>query len=183
MDGYLLDTNHLIPLLRDRHPHREIVLQQLGTAAADSPVYVASSTLAELEVGCCLGATERFEAQAELREVVRANNLSVLDFTRHTAAEYGSLKASLMQKFNREHAKKNKAKWPELWTSPDKASTLGIDEFDLLVVSHAIERRLILVTTDFMRRILEGIAWPGDCPDPVNWIPVHDPDNRGIGTS
>jgi hypothetical protein len=67
------------------------------------------------------------------------------------------LKASLMRKFNREGIK-NAAKWPEVWTSPDKGKTLGIDEFDLLVVSHAVERRLVLVTADLMLRICQGIG-------------------------
>lgn len=171
MDGYLLDTNHLVPLLRDRHPHRAAVLNGVAAAAADAPIYVASATLAELEVGCCFGTEEeRDEAQTEIREVVRENRLGVLEFTIHTAAEYGALKAALMQKYNRENAKKNRSKWPELWTSPDKGASLGVDELDLLIVSHAIERRLVLVTNDRMLRILDGIAWPGECPEPANWV-------------
>jgi predicted nucleic acid-binding protein len=139
-------------------------------AAPDAPVYVSTATLAELEVGCCIGPTDRAEAQTEIREVIRTNKLSVLDFTKHTAAEYGALKAALMLKYNREQVKKNKAKWPEVWTTPNKGATLGVDEFDLLVVSHAIERRLVLVTIDPMLRILDGIIWPNDCPKPVSWI-------------
>ena len=170
MDGYLLDTNHLVPLLRADHRDRAAVLNGLAAASAQAPVYVATATLAELEVGCCIGLTERSEAQTEIREVIRANKLSIKDFTNHTAAEYGALKAALMLKYNRMQVKSNKSKWPELWTSPDRGVTLGVDEFDLLVVSHAMERRLVLVTADPMRRILEGIEWPSDCPMPVSWI-------------
>jgi len=54
MDGFLLDTNHVIPLLREQHDHRATILQRLGTLAAESPVYIATATIAELEVGCCL---------------------------------------------------------------------------------------------------------------------------------
>ena len=137
--------------------------------AADSPVCIAATTLAELEVGFVLGYKDRFQAQAELREVMRENNLSVVDFTKHTAAEYGTLKAGLMQKYNRE-ALKRRAKWPEAWISADTGRTLDVDEFDLLVISHAVERRLVLVTSDPMRRIFDGIIWPSDCPEPVSWI-------------
>ena len=77
MDGYLLDTNHLVPLLREHHPHRAAVLKGLATAAADAPVYVATATLAELEVGCCFGQREQSEAQAEIRQVISGNKLDV----------------------------------------------------------------------------------------------------------
>jgi len=174
MDGYLLDTNHLIPLLRDHHPHRTAVLKELAMASTDAPVYVATATLAELEVGCCIGAKERSEAQTEIREVIRGNRLSVLEFTKHTAVEYGALKAVLMRKYNREGVKRA-AKWPEVWTSPDKGVTLGVDEFDLLVVSHAIERRLVLATTDQMLRILEGLNSGADGLNVISWVPAHVP--------
>lgn len=170
MDGYLLDTNHLVPLLRVGHRDGKGVINGLAKVSADAPVYIVTATLAELEVGCCIGPTARSDAQAEIREVIRANKLSVLDFTKHTAAEYGALKATLMDKYNREQVKRNRAKWPEIWTSPNKGASLGIDEFDLLVVSHAIERRLVLVTNDPILRILDGIVWPSDCPQPVSWI-------------
>ena len=174
MDGYLLDTNHLVPLLRDGHQYRAEVLKQLATSAADAPVYVAAATLAELEVGCCFPHKnkDRSDAQSEIREVIRANRLSIIDFTKHTAAEYGALKAGLMQKYNRDGLKKKRAKWPEAWIDPDTGRTLDVDEFDLLAISHAIERRLVLVTSDSMRRILDGIEIPADCPGFVNWIPT-----------
>ena len=173
MDGYLLDTNHLVPLLRDSHPHRKPILNGLTNAAKDAPVFVATATLAELEVGCCIGPQDRSDAQTEIREIIRENRLNVIDFTKHTAAEYGTLKAGLMHKYNRQGVK-NAAKRPEIWTSPDKGATLGVDEFDLLIISHAIERKLVLVTIDQMRRIFEGVVWPGDCPEPVNWTSEAD---------
>jgi predicted nucleic acid-binding protein len=173
MDGYLLDTNHFIPLLREKDDRRTKILTELA-AVSESPVCVATATIAELEVGCCLGKMhERSEAQSELREVIKANKLRVLEFTNHTAAEYGALKAALMQKYNREGLKRA-AKWPERWPNPDTGGALEIDEFDLLVVSHAVERKLVLVTTDSMRRIMDGIVWPGDCPEPISWISENE---------
>jgi len=74
-----------------------------------------------------------------------------------------------MRKYNREGLKKA-AKWPEDWTSPDKGTTLGVDELDLLVVSHALERRLVLLTTDPMLRILEGIGGAEENLMLDNWI-------------
>lgn len=176
VDGYLLDTNHIIPLLRGDGDCRTAILRRMAELPEDSPVYIATATLAELEVGCCcLGPKgdfdpeKRWEAQEEIRDRVRANKLSILEFTRHTAAEYGSLKAALMRKYNR-GGMRNAAKWPEGWTSPDKGKTLGVDEFDLLIISHAIERNLVLVTTDPMLRICEGIGEANEVPILDDWM-------------
>jgi len=152
----VLDTNHVIPLLRDGHEHRPAIQRRLERIPADSPIYVATVTVAELEVGCCLGTAARSDAQEEIRRVIRKNGLTPLEFTVHTAAEYGVLKASLMQKYGR-GGLKQAAKWPEMWTSPLKGHPLGVDELDLIMVSHGIERNLVLVTTDPMNRIFDGV--------------------------
>ncbi len=172
-NGYLLDANHLIPLLRPNDDRRTAILARMAAESARSPMFVATATLAELEVGFCLwqDGDPRSELQAEFRKTIRTNDLNVLDFTDHTAAEYGVLKAALMLKYNRQNVTKNRAKWPEVWTSPDKGATLdGVDEFDLLVVSHAIERNLVLVATDPMLRICDGLDDVPDCPQFVDWI-------------
>lgn len=154
-----MDTNHLIPLLREGHEHRPAILQRLAAVPPQSPVYIATATVAELEVGCCFQQKGRLESQAEIRKVIRANGLRILKFTSHTAAEYGVLKAALMRRYGREGLKKA-AKWPEVWTSPVKGQPLGVDEMDLLVISHAIERNLVLVTSDKMKRIREALSEP-----------------------
>lgn len=139
VNGYLLDANALFPLLRPGNAAGARVLARLRAVPGDSPVCIASATIAEAEVGCCLQSGERSEAQAEIRDVVHANNLRVLDFTTHTAAEYGALKAAMMLRYNRLALKsRNRAKWPERWPRPDTGADLGIDEFDLIVVSHAL---------------------------------------------
>ncbi len=125
--------------------------------APESPVYIATATVAELEVGCCFQQNGKLESQAEIRAVVRTNGLRILDFTSHTAAEYGALKAALMRKYDREGLRKA-AKWPEVWTSPVKGQPLGVDEMDLLMISHAIERNLVLVTSDKMERIRNAVC-------------------------
>jgi predicted nucleic acid-binding protein len=158
VDGYLLDANALFSLLKPNDPKRQVILAHIRAVPAEAPIFVATSTLAEAEVGCCLGDRARSEAQAEIRETIRANGFGVIDFTRHTAAEYGALKAALMYKYNRAGVKKNAAKWPEAWPNPATGRSLDIDEFDLLVVAHALERRLVLVTNDEMHRIRDGLG-------------------------
>ncbi len=174
MDGYLLDTNHVIPILRDKDDHRAAILHRLGTVAAESPVYIATATIAELEVGCCLRTSGRDEGQAEIREVIRANGVKILDFTIHTAAEYGGLKAALMRTYNRKGVEKA-AKWPEAWPNPDTGQKLGIDELDLIIISHAVERNLVLVTSDPMKRINEGIRSTEIAVRSENWVAAPGP--------
>ena len=174
MDGYLLDTNHVVPLLRNNDDHRAAILQRLGTVAAESPVYIATATIAELEVGCCLRTSGRVEGQAEIREVIHANGVKVLDFTIHTAAEYGGLKAALMRKYNRKDFVQA-AKRPEAWVHADTGDKLGFDEMDLIIISHAVERNLVLVTSDPMKRINDGIRSTEIAVRSENWVAAPGP--------
>jgi len=172
MDGYLLDANHLFPLLRANDANRTAILKRMATVPSDAPVYVATATLAELELGC-FWPHERPQAQTEIRDTIRTNKLTVLDFTNHTASVYGELKAALMRKYNRKGLNRA-SKVPERWTSPDKGATLGVDEFDLLVVCHALERRLVLVTLDPMLRICQGIGEAANGLGFDNWVPASN---------
>ena len=124
---------------------------------AGSPVSVSVAALAELEVGCSFGSKNRDEARRELRETIASNHFTIRDLTKHSAAVYGELKAQLMTKFNRQ-GRRGGAKRPDEWPLPDKAGKLGIDEFDLLMVTHALEYRLVLVTKDEMSRIRDGLG-------------------------
>ena len=155
MDGYLLDTNVLIPLLRPNHKDYETIKRRLVQATTGSPVWVSVAALAELHVGAFLSVGDSDRARREIEETIADHHLWVREITRHTAAMYGDLKARLMLKYNRPTGK---GKWPENWPLPDKGVMLGVDEFDLLMVSHALEYGLVLVTNDEMRRIREGLG-------------------------
>ena len=156
MDGYLLDTNVLVDLLSPGGTHRDEIVEKIKAIDPNSPLYVATPALAELEVGCFLGARDYDEARNEIASVIQHHKFQIRDFTHHTAAVYGDLKAKLMRKFSRKG--KGKAKRPESWTFPDTAEKLCIDELDLFMVAHALEQNLVLVTNDLMKRIQEGIG-------------------------
>lgn len=81
---------------------------------------------------------------------------------------YGNLKAQLMLKYNRKGVPRG-SKWPETWPLPHKGSVLGVDEFDLLMVAHALEHRLVLVTNDEMRRIRDGLGGAADDLQVEDW--------------
>lgn len=169
MDAYLLDTNHVITLLRENDARRAILLSKLAALPPESPVCIATVTLAELEVGCACKAAGRMEAQAELREVVAKNRFDVRPFTKHTAAEYGAIKAALMKQYDRA-GRKNAAKWPEAWAKPVTGGTLGADELDVMLVSHAVERNMVLVSDDAMARIIDALAPAGIRVRRENWF-------------
>ena len=155
MDGYLLDTNVLVTLLRGG-PAREAMVRRLASLA-ESHISVSVAALAELDVGCSLGSKNRDEARRDLHETMASNDFKIRELTKHSAAVYGDLKARLMLKYNRQDHRKG-AKRPEEWPLPDKAGKLGIDEFDLLMVTHALEYRLVLVTNEEMTRIRDGLG-------------------------
>lgn len=169
MDAYLLDTNHIITLLRASDARRVTLLAKLAALPPESPVCIATVTLAELEVGCACKATERATAQAELREVLAKNRFDVRPFTNHTAAEYGAIKAALMNHFDRT-GRKNAAKWPEGWTKPATGEKLGADEIDVMLVSHAVECNMVLVSDDGMKRIFDALGPAGFCVRRENWL-------------
>lgn len=169
MDAYLLDTNHIIALLREKDARREALLVKLAALPAKSPVCIATVTLAELEVGFACKPAGRDGAQAELREVLAENKLDVRPFTKHTAAEYGAIKAVLMNQYDRA-GRKTAAKWPEAWTKPTTGEKLGADELDVILVSHAVERNMVLVSDDAMSRILDAVQPAGIEVRRENWF-------------
>jgi predicted nucleic acid-binding protein len=169
VDAYLLDTNHVITLLREKDARRARLLDRLAALPPESPVCIATVTLAELEVGCACKSAERARAQAELRDVLAKNSFDVRPFTNHTAAEYGAIKAALMNQYDRA-GRKNAAKWPEGWTKPTTGEKLGADEIDVMLVSHAVERNMVLVTHDPMNRIFDALGPAGIQIRRENWL-------------
>lgn len=169
MDVYLLDTNHIVAMLRAKDPRRRTVLAKMAALPPESHVCIATVTLAELEVGCAAKTIRRDEAQTEIRDVIGVNKLDVRPFTRHTAAEYGAIKAALMRQYDRA-GRSNAAKWPEGWDKPPGGAKLGADEIDIMLVSHAVERNMVLVTGDRLSRIADALYNAGISLQRDNWL-------------
>ncbi|NLX14726.1 MAG: type II toxin-antitoxin system VapC family toxin [Phycisphaerales bacterium] len=156
MDGYLLDTNVLIHPLKPQPQESGTVQQWLAKLSPEMPILVSVAALAELYVGPPrLKGADDVQARREIETSISHSAFKICEITKHTAAVYGDLKARMMRQYNRP---KGKGKWPEKWPLPDKGSQLGIDEFDLLIVAHALEYRLVLVTNDDMKRIRDGLG-------------------------
>jgi len=132
------------------------VWQRRRACPDGTPIYVSLFALAEFNVGCCLTNADAAAARQDAVDFLDTHGFQVPPATRHTAPHYGELKARLMRRFDREKlTKKSRAKWPEGWPDPATGEKLGVDEIDLLIAAQAIERNLVLVSGDSMRRIRE----------------------------
>ena len=169
MDVYLLDTNCIIMMLRENDQRLPQLIARMAELPSDSHMCLATVTLAELEVGCASIKSNRIGAQEEIRGIIVKNKFDVLPFTKHTAAEYGKIKATLMHQYDRAD-RKNRAKWPENWTKPTSGAKLGADELDIMLVSHAVERNMVLVTTDRMNQITAALNSAEISLRKENWI-------------
>lgn len=150
-----MDTSILVPLLRFNEKDKQAIEHRLVEKQTESPVSVSVAALAELHTGARRHGADANEARRVIDELLQKYNLMIREITKKTAAEYGRLKARFMEKYGR---KRRKGKWPEKWDLPDTGATLGVDEFDLLMVTHALEYNLVLVTREAMGRIREGVG-------------------------
>ena len=149
LDGYLLDTCLLSALLDPTKKTHVSVRSTINSLAEEAPKYVSVITLAELRFGIRL-ATLRGDSNTErLDEIVRAAQMHPpLEVTKHTAEEYGFIKAELANKYLNNALKKARPRWIEEWVDEATGQKLHIDENDLWLTAQARERNLILLTAD-----------------------------------
>lgn len=162
-DGYLLDTS-VASWVFNRNSQYHGLAQQNLLALSYSPVYVSSVTLGEIEYGLHLRAGA--VAPNSLDEIrMAAAQYQVLSVDRHTATEYGKVRAALFARYARKNRRGLPAKkWPEDLVDPTTGKELGVQENDLWIVSTAVEYNLRLVTNDRaggMRNILETAGYLG----------------------
>lgn len=150
LDGYLLDTCLLSALLDPTKGTHVAVCGTIDSLDEKAPKYVSVITLAELRFGIRL-ATLRGDSDTErLDEIVRKAQLHPpLNVTRHTAEEYGFIKAELANKYLYKALRKDsRPRWIEDWVDKATGKKLQIDENDLWLTAQAQERNLILLTAE-----------------------------------
>lgn len=148
MDGYLVDTNTLSALLDAAHTKHAKAHETIAALDAGAPRYVSVIALAEVLYGRAL-AVGAGKAMPHLDEVVKtAKAHALLDLTRHTASEYGDLKARLAHYYLASALGKRRPRWLEDWLDKGTGKQLQLDENDLWMCAQARERNLILVTGD-----------------------------------
>ena len=156
MPGYLLDTNTIQYWFDGDDGKFPTVKTVADTRAADSPLYVSAITLGEIEYGHAFNAAGLEPKRAEFVAFVQSQLPQILQVSKHTTEPYGRIRARLAHKFPPPGGWTKKIK-PEQMYDPVAAREIGIDENDLWIVAQAVERNLVLVTTDKMRRIHEAL--------------------------
>ena len=150
-DGYLLDTAIASALWDEKHKKHGVFRERLR-ALGDAPVFVSVVSLAEVEYGLRIAPRIDRGRQAKVRS--RMAQYTALPLDQHVIEGYAELRSRLFKKHSpRDRRGRLTAKRvPDLWErTPDKL--LGIQENDLWLASVAMERNLVLVTTDRMRHI------------------------------
>ena len=156
MRGYLLDTNAVSDWLDSSKPRHQAVSERIKRLAdTDAILFTSTVVLGEIAYGIGVMPQDRRESldalQAQL-DIQFVNKRLLLDVTRSTASIYGDLRARLFEKYPPD-AKRKKGMRPEQLTDPVTSKKLGIQENDLWIAAQAIERNLVLVSNDAMKRI------------------------------
>ena len=158
MDAYLLDTTILSVYLDPTHPNHAVKSASLDALPIESPKFVSSIALAELDFGVEIAHQIGKKDMSVLKSMIAAaRSYAVLDVTHHTAMIYAEIKAALAKKFLAKVLRKDRPKYLEEWIDKSSGKALGIDENDLWMCAQTKERDLVFVTIDKrMRRIAEA---------------------------
>ena len=155
MASYLLDTN----IIRSWYDGNATVKANADARDADSPLHISVITRGEIEYGHALNPHGAGPKRTDYIEFVKKRLPWVLVVSKHTAEPYGHIRAMLINKFppSGGWSKQGKKRAEQLY-DPAAARELGIDENDLWIVAQAVERNLVLVTSDKMPRIREAVC-------------------------
>jgi tRNA(fMet)-specific endonuclease VapC len=154
MDGYLLDTNAVSILWNARHLEHDTV-KAFFANVSQSPMWMSTVALAEIEYGLKIAPKMDIDSQNQIkREMSKCPQ--VLDIDRHTIGPYSDLRAELFKKYSpRNRRGRLRVKWPEDLIERTSAKELGVQENDIWIAAQAIQYNLILVTDDYMQRLVE----------------------------
>jgi predicted nucleic acid-binding protein len=156
MKGYLLDTNAVSDWLDLTSPRHAAVSNRISQLAGPEAMLLTSTiVLGEIEYGIQTAPLEMQQRLGALRAQVESefvNNRLILRVARSTASVYGNLRARVFEKYA-PGEKRKKGMRPEELTCPTTSKELGVQENDLWVAAQAIERNLVLVSNDAMKRI------------------------------
>ncbi len=121
-----------------------------------SQVCVSVVTLGEIEYGRAVNPGGMGGRLDEYSRFIRESLPRILEVSKHTAEPYGRVRAKLVHRFPPPGGWSNKKRAEQLY-DPIAALEFGFDENDLWLVAQAIERNLVLVTNDRMKRIKEAV--------------------------
>jgi tRNA(fMet)-specific endonuclease VapC len=112
---------------------------------------ISAITLGEIEYGLQVARSDALQQEA-YRTFISIHLPMVLDITKATRIPYGSLRASVFEKYA-PNERRRRGLRPEQLIDPVTSRELGIQENDLWIAAQALEYNLVLVTNDRMGRI------------------------------
>ncbi|MEQ9151635.1 MAG: PIN domain-containing protein [Nitratireductor sp.] len=157
MDTYLLDTNLVSVLYDAGRPNHQAVRNALAALAPNAAQLVSAVTIGELRFGLALSrAAGRPLAHIEAC-IERTEEHPLAEIGRHTSEAFGYVKSSVA--LHRVDTQRRIPRWVEAWSDRVTGQLLQIDENDLWIAAQAVERNLVVVTSDpdFVRVIAPAV--------------------------
>lgn len=146
MDTYLLDTNLVSVLYDVSRTNHLAVRNALAAFDTNAPQLVSVITIGELRFGLALSrAAGRPLAHIEAC-IEQTEEHPLAEVGRHTAEAFGYVKSNVA--LRRVDIQRRIPRWVEAWSDRVTGQLLQIDENDLWIAAQAVERNLVVVTSD-----------------------------------
>jgi tRNA(fMet)-specific endonuclease VapC len=148
VEGYLLDTSALTPLIDEGHNQHAAAMTTIKSIGR-APVYVSSIAIAEMMYGFRLyeKSTGVMLPNAEKMKNA-AKSYAKLEITQHTESAYAELKATLAAYYLPKVTREFRKKYVEDWINKFTGKVLGVDDNDLWICSQARETNFVVVRGD-----------------------------------
>lgn len=154
MRGYLLDTNIVSYWFDEQSVPNRSIVERIRRLPERAPLRISAISLGEIEFGFRVRREENAEFERDLRRFLQEKLPTVLDVTSTTRIYYGSIRASLFDKYAPQRKRGKQLRLGQL-TDPISELELGIQENDVWIAAQAIEYNLALVSNDKLTKIRE----------------------------
>jgi len=148
VEGYLLDTSTLTPLVDEGHKQHldaRTTIASIGTA----PIYVSVIALAEMMYGLRLYEKSTGSVLPNATKMIDAAKLYPRwNVTHHTASAYAELKAALAVYYLPHVTRKFRKRYVQDWIDRFTGKALGVDDNDLWICAQARELNFVVVRGD-----------------------------------
>lgn len=146
MDTFLLDTNLVSVLYDARRVNHLAVRNAIAALDPASPQLVSAITIGELRFGLALSRAAG-QPLAHIEACIeRTDEHPLAEVGRYTAEAFGHVKSSVA--LQRVDIQRRVPRWVEAWSDRVTGQLLQIDENDLWIAAQAVERNLVVVTSD-----------------------------------
>jgi tRNA(fMet)-specific endonuclease VapC len=146
MDTYLLDTNLVSVLYDAGRPNHRTVRNAIEALDPLAPQLVSAITVGELRFGLALSRAAGRPLTHIEACIERTETHPLAEVGRYTAEAFGYVKSSVA--LQRIDINRRIPRWVEGWSERVTGQLLQIDENDLWIAAQAVERNLVVLTSD-----------------------------------